>query len=313
MVLETLSQVLREIQLKAVDPRGSVINAFATFFLLSYTKLIFTSINLLAPTVIHDSDSTSWFGIEIVPYFNPTISYMHGEQVWLFILSISVLIFAAVPTVLLFVYPCKCFQKRIQIWRRRWLPVRTFMDIFQGCYQNGTNGTRDFRYFSGLYLICRLPIILSALVGLVPGAMTAVAVYTILAILVAYLRPYRKNRYNILDTIMLLLLITIHVDIIGAGFHHLLEPQNESSFKLFFNVLNTLYIIPLLYAAVMFVYMLLPTKLKTELHKRAENIKLGRCCNRDVNMDAEGNAVQNRQEEVELPELEIEGRHDTPF
>jgi len=159
---------------------------FATFFLLSYTKLIFTSINMLAYTVIHDSDSTSWFGIEVVSFFNPTIPYAHGEHTWLFLLSIIV-IFAAIPTILLFVYPCKCFQKRIWIWRHRWLPLHTFMDIFQGCYKNGMNGTRDLRYFSGLYLICRLPIIVSFLVGVVPAAVISIAVYTILAILIAYL------------------------------------------------------------------------------------------------------------------------------
>ena len=25
------------------------------------------------------------------------------------------------------------------------------MDAFQGCYKNGTDGTRDYRYFAGLY------------------------------------------------------------------------------------------------------------------------------------------------------------------
>ena len=298
---------------KIVDPRGSVINAFATFFLLSYTKLIFTSINMLAYTVIHDSDSTSWFGIEIVPFFNPTIPYVHDEHTWLFLLSIIVIIFAAIPSILLFVYPCKCFQKRIRIWRHRWLPLRTFMDIFQGCYKNGTDGTRDLRYFSGLYLICRLPIIVSALVGVAPAAIISIAVYTILAILVAYLRPYRKNRYNILDAVMFLLLIIIHVTVLGGGVDHLLEPRSEVIFKLFFNVVNILYIIPFLYATVMFIYILLPTKVKKELHKITENIKVDQCCNQDVNVEAEGNAAGNRQEEEELPELEIEGRHDTPF
>jgi len=177
------------------------------------------------------------------------------------------------------------------------------MDIFQGCYKNGTDGTRDLRYFSGLYLICRLPIIVSALVGVAPAAIISIAVYTILAILVAYLRPYRKNWYNILDTIMFLLLIIIHVTVLGGGVDHLLEPQSEVIFKLFFNVVNILYIIPLLYATVMFIYILLPTKVKKELHKITENIKVDQCCNRDVNVEAEGNVAVNREGEEELPEL----------
>jgi len=109
------------------------------------------------------------------------------------------------------------------------------------------------------------------------------------------------------------LLITIHVTVLGGGFYHVLEPRNEVTFKTFFNVVNILYIIPLLYATVMFIYILLPTKVKAELHKITENIKVDQCCNRDVTVEAEGNAAGNRQEEEELPELEIEGRHDTPF
>ena len=280
---------------------------------LSYTKLIFTSINMLAYTVIYDSDSTSWFGIEVVPFFNPTIPCAHGEHTWLFLLSIIVMIFAAIPTILLFVYPCKCFQKCIRIWRHRWLPLHTFMDIFQGCYKNGTNGTRDLRYFSGLYLICRIPIIVSLLGGVVTAAVISIAVYTILAILVAYLRPYGKNRYNILDIILFLLLITLHVTVLGGGLYHAIEPRSEVTFKPFINVVNILYIIPLLYATVMFLYILLPTKVRAELHKITENIKVDQCCHRDVNVEAEGNAAGNRQEEEELPELEIEGRLDTPF
>jgi len=85
-------------------------------------------------------------------------------------------------------------------------------------------------------------------VGMVPAAIISIAVYTILAILVAYLRPYRKNRYNILDTIMFLLLITIHVTVLGGGVYHVLESRDEVTFKPFFNVVNILYIIPLLYA-----------------------------------------------------------------
>ena len=43
------------------------------------------------------------------------------------------------------------------------VPLHAFMDAFQGCYKDGTNGTRDCRYFAGLQLVLRLlfPVIFS--------------------------------------------------------------------------------------------------------------------------------------------------------
>ena len=39
---------------------------------------------------------------------------------------------------------------------RRWLALHAFADVFKGCYRNGTNGTKDCRYFAGLYLVLRV-------------------------------------------------------------------------------------------------------------------------------------------------------------
>jgi len=38
----------------------------------------------------------------------------------------------------------------------RWHALHIFIDSFQGCYKDGTNGTRDCRYFAGVYLTTRL-------------------------------------------------------------------------------------------------------------------------------------------------------------
>ena len=56
----------------------------------------------------------------------------------------------------------KVFQKCLGCCGRRLLALHAFADVFQGCYKNGTNGTRDCRYFAGLYLVIRI-ILLPAL------------------------------------------------------------------------------------------------------------------------------------------------------
>ena len=55
--------------------------------------------------------------------------------------------------ILLFVYPFYWFQ---QLLRFNFLTLHIFMDVFQGSYKDGTNGTRDYRYFSALFLFLQL-------------------------------------------------------------------------------------------------------------------------------------------------------------
>ena len=61
----------------------------------------------------------------------------------------TLLLLLVVLIILLFLYPCRCFHLRL-------LPLHAFVDAFQGCYKDGTNGTRDCRYFAGLQLVLRL-------------------------------------------------------------------------------------------------------------------------------------------------------------
>jgi len=73
-----------------------------------------------------------------------------------------VLMFIAFPTVLLILYPTRIFRKCITCCGfRRWHALHTFMEAFQGQYKDGTNGTRDFRIGSALYLILRIAVLLS--------------------------------------------------------------------------------------------------------------------------------------------------------
>ena len=39
---------------------------------------------------------------------------------------------------------------------KRWDILNQFMDIFQGWYKDGTNGTRDYRYFFAFYFLLRI-------------------------------------------------------------------------------------------------------------------------------------------------------------
>ena len=78
------------------------------------------------------------------------------------------------------------------------------MDAFQGCYKDGTNGTRDCRYFPVVYLILRILTQAAYTLTLSIFFYPLNAVFgTTAAFLVATVRPYKVDFYNSFDTFVL--------------------------------------------------------------------------------------------------------------
>ena len=139
-----------------INAKLNVLNAFATFIILAYCKILHTNITLLSPTQLFESNGSP-FPLSGTRYtlYNASVPYLGEEHKPYFILAIIVLlVFNIFPMLLLFLYPTKPFQRLLNYFpRMRWDYLHIFMDFFQGCYKNGTNNTLDYRYFAGLYLL----------------------------------------------------------------------------------------------------------------------------------------------------------------
>ena len=189
------------------NPKGSVINTFATFLLLSYSKLLTVSYKLLdASTLYNNAGKTVG---PAVLYYNASIEYFSREHLPFALPALCVLlVFVVFPLLLLLLYPMRSFQKCLGYCTRiRWQFLHTFADAFQGCYKNGTNGTRDYRYFAGLYLLFRVV----SLVGLIaqPRAnrwLVSMPFPVVISVLFALFRPYKNNNFNIIDCLAFALL-----------------------------------------------------------------------------------------------------------
>ena len=181
------------------DSKGSVINAFATFLLLSYSKLLTVSYSLLAVTELYDNR-----GKRVGPavlYYDASIEFFSRQHLPFAVLAISVLlVFVVFPLLILLLYPMQSFQKCLSYCTRiRWLFLHTFADAFQGCYRNGTNGSLDYRYFAGLYLFFRI-VILAAFLSPAPYMWLILIPFSVVvSLLFAYFRPYKNNLFNIID------------------------------------------------------------------------------------------------------------------
>ena len=84
-----------------------------------------------------------------VLFIDPTISFWHTKHIILMAFSILLLVILP-PILVLIAYPTKWFQKlQNSLSSRMNLAIQTFVSPFQGCFKDGTNGTRDYRALSG--------------------------------------------------------------------------------------------------------------------------------------------------------------------
>ena len=137
------------------DPKKTILKIFATFFLLSYSKLLFVSISLLLAAPSHNSEGKI---VSNVLVFDPSIRFFHSEHIPYVVLALFVtLIFVLLPPLLLLLYPTRLGKTCLRLVRfRRWDILHLVMDIFQGWYKDGTEGTKDYRCLSALYLLYRM-------------------------------------------------------------------------------------------------------------------------------------------------------------
>ena len=205
----------------------SVVHTFATFLLLSYAKIIFISFNLLQfykPAVL-DINKNKLFSSSVrsIDLAKPYFKNAHAPYAVLALFACLILI--VLPLIIILLYPTRLFQKITPCCGPRKLQaVRTFVEVFQGCYKDGTTnrGSRDYRLVSGIYLIGRIGI---AAVTAKTSSATSITQYygwlimsvffVVASVFFAFFKPYRWWFYNVIDTVTLLwiakMCICVHV------------------------------------------------------------------------------------------------------
>ena len=123
--------------------KGSVIHAFATFLLLSYSKLLTVSYSILDSTELYNNSERVG---PVARYFDASIEYFSRQHLPFAVLAICILlVFVLFPMVLLLLYPMRSFQRCLgRCTRIRWQFLHTFADAFQGGY----------KWYLGLSLLC---------------------------------------------------------------------------------------------------------------------------------------------------------------
>ena len=185
-----------------VNPRNSLIDAFTTSLILSYSRLMLASFNLLHPLTLHTPDGSKVKKSAV--YYDVSIDTFSHQHLPFVVLSLTVLLFFnLLPAVFLFVYPMKWFQKILGKSRKCARVLHPLADNFQGCYRLGTNGQWDYRWFAGLYMILRGAVFISHITrGPLNCWLVPALLFIVVAQLFANLRPYRNKIFNIVDSLL---------------------------------------------------------------------------------------------------------------
>ena len=220
------------------ETKSDLIDVFASFFLLSYSKLMYQTLIMLST---HDIYNYSLDG-DHVPR-----SYVVGADMSIVVgltanyISIAIIagliffVFNLLPILLLFLYPYKTFRAALSKCRLDWFALSIFVDKFQHCYRDGLDGGRDMRSFSGLYFLLRMAIVLVVtLIDSIPRTSVDESwflqetIFSFTALFIALCRPYKKTYMNVLDTFLLSLLATLC---------HLMSSNSFAHYLVFIHVL----------------------------------------------------------------------------
>ena len=195
---------------RSVDPKTSVIDAIATFTLLSYVRFLTVTNLLLLPASVYNGHGEKHSFM--VAYYGANTRFFHGEHLRIAIPAIFVLVvFIIMPPVLLLLYPISLFQKCLTRCKMNSQALRAFVETFQGCYKDGTKGTRDCRYFSGLYFVLRIIVLLMTYLRRLNYIFACALLYLFTAIIFALVRPYKQEFYNFVDTITFAIMASLYI------------------------------------------------------------------------------------------------------
>ena len=299
-------QVLHGVIFKHIDAKWNsgrtVIDAFATFFLLSFSKLSLMLLLPLYPLPIRNVNITDLSPtITTQSYTDPSVNFISKEHLPFAAISIALFLFTLLPPVMLLaLYP----YQRCRSLLFKFLPKRSigslniFVEKFHSCYRDGLDGGRDMRSLASLYFIVLLLGYILHSVG--PTVFLATALFGGCSLFIANVQPYKKKYMSVIDSLIFanLALSSAAVD------------RNIYAIRIFALITGILNLIPALVMFSFIIYKLLKQPLKTVFTSVKQKLLLVKhslltFCDGgkdDSGQDEEQRNTENNRDEAQLPD-----------
>ncbi len=182
--------------------KNSMVGYFSTFMILSYLKILNTSIDLLTSTDIYAVNGSI---ARTVSYYDSSLTVFRGAHLPYGILAIfMLLVFNVCPFLLLLCYPNLLFQKLLNAIKCNSHFMHILMDSLHGCY---LHDKYDFRYMAAVNVALRLLNVIILLKLLDNIYFTVMAMLLICyAVAIAVIKPYKKpsNEYLSISALLAL-------------------------------------------------------------------------------------------------------------
>ena len=161
--------------------------------LLSYTSVVNTSLLLMRSLTFINVD-------RVYTYLSPDIEYFHGRH-------LAYIIVAAIFTTVIVVgLPLLLALEPYLSSKVNFIKIMPLLDQFQESYKN------NCRCFAAYYMICRIIIIVITIARIFDDFTTQyllISTCALIALIHLTVRPYKRNKYNIFDGIVLQLIVIV--------------------------------------------------------------------------------------------------------
>ena len=199
--------------------RAGIIRATCLLVLLSYTSIASTSLQLLRPLRFTKSNGDHTERT----YLSPDMLYFSGRHIIYFIVAVVCMIVIALGLpVFLLLQP---YLKRCR--GINFIRIMPFLDQFQQCFKP------KYHSFAAFYLVCRLLVFLILCLEMIPYNIRFLLLQflsLIIAMIHAWLQPYKENKLNSLDQIILLvalMIVSLNVGIPCTSLHTSIEMSDS--------------------------------------------------------------------------------------
>ena len=208
------------------NTKSDLIDVFASFFLLSYSKILylimltFDSEEIRNYSLMDGKESYDY----VLSADLTTLTFNRSDIFLIFMVCFSLLFlsFVILPVFLLFFYPTRIFRSLLSkcLSSRLLIFLNTFMEKFHCSYKDGLDGTRDMRSLSGIYFLLRIIIYSAEAFSVVtlklhPNFIQGF-IFSVAALIIASSRPYKRKYMNIMDCILLFHMATFCYIIIAS-------------------------------------------------------------------------------------------------
>ena len=192
----------------------SITGGIAVFILVSYTKFALVSFRFLAYFPLYNPAGDVE---EIVFYYDGSVLFPEEGMQYIIVAIFFLCTFVLIPPILL-LYPSlltfleRASRNRLKLGRfYPGIKMQAFFDEFHGCYRNGSEQGIDCRWFSSFYFCLRISLFTTYTQSNYWHVqyMIQLLMFLVVAMMFAFIRPYRNDWINNLDTVMFLNLAAI--------------------------------------------------------------------------------------------------------